>query len=173
MSSYFAFILSHFSHSAESDSLQLYGLQHIRLPCPSSTRGAYSNSCPSCRWCYPTILSSVVPFPLCLVSFPSSGSFPMSQFFALDGQSIAVSSSASVLPVNIQNWFPFGWTGWTSLQSQGLLRVFSNSSKASVLWCSAFFIVQHSLSYMTIGKMIAPTRQTFVGKVMSLLIGPR
>ena len=93
-------------HSVVSDSLWPHGLQHTRLPCPSPTPGAYSNSCPLSRWCHPTILSSVVPFPSCLQSFPASGSLPMSQFFTSGGQSIGVSASASVLPMNIQNWFP-------------------------------------------------------------------
>ena len=103
------------------------GLQHARLPCPSPTPGACSNSCPSRRWCHPTISSFVVPFSSCLQSFPASGSFPMSQFLASGGQSIGVSASASVLPMNIQDWFPLGWTGWIFLQSKGLSRVFSNT----------------------------------------------
>ena len=107
--------------------LQPHGLQQSRLPCPSPTPGACSNSCPSSQWCHPTISFSVVPFSSCLQSFPASGSFPMRQFFASSGQSIGVSASASVLPMNIQDWFPLGWTGWISLQSKGLLRVFSNT----------------------------------------------
>ena len=99
-----------FSHSVVSDSLQPHRQQHARLPCPSPTPGVCSNSCPSCRWCHPTISSSVVPFSSCLQSFPASGSFPVSQLFASGGQSIGVSASASVLPVNIQDWFPLGWT---------------------------------------------------------------
>ena len=117
-----------FSHSVMSDSLQLHGLQHTRPPCPSPTPGVYSNSCPSSQWCHPTISSSVVPFSSHLQSFPASGSFPMSQFFASGAQSIGVSASASVLPTNIQNWFPLGWTGWISLQSNFLSRVFSNTA---------------------------------------------
>ena len=108
-----------FSCSVVSDSLRPCGLQYARLPCPSPTPRAYSNSCPSSEWCHPTISSSVVPFS-CLQSFPASGSFPMSQFFASGGQSIGASASASVLPMNIQGWFPVGWTGWISLQSKGL-----------------------------------------------------
>ena len=107
-----------FSHSVMSDSLQPHGLQHARLPCPSPTPGAYSNSCPSSRWCYPTISSSAIPFSSRLQSFPASGSFQMSQFFTSGGQfftsggqSIGVSASTSVLPMNIQDWFPLGWTG--------------------------------------------------------------
>ena len=103
-------------------------LQHARPPCPSPTPRAYSNSCPSCRWCHPTISSSVIPFSSCLQSFPASGSLPVSQFFVSGGQNIGVSASASVLPMNIQNWFPLGWTGWISLQSNGLSRVFSNTT---------------------------------------------
>ena len=101
-----------------SDSLQPHGLQHARPPCPSPTPGAYSNSCLSRQWCHPTISSSVVPFSSRLQSFPASGSFPMSLFFASGGQSIGVSASALVLPTNIQDWFPLGWTGWISLQSR-------------------------------------------------------
>ena len=117
-----------FSHSVMSDSLRSHWLQHARLPCPSPTPRAYSNSCPSSRWCHPTISSSVVSFSSCLQSFPASGSFPVSQFFTSGGQSIRVSASASVLPMNIQDWFPLGWTGWISLQSKGLSRVFSNTT---------------------------------------------
>ena len=109
---------SQFSCSVISDSLLPRGLQHARLPCPSLTPRAYSNSCPSGRWWHPTISSSVVPFS-CLQSFPASGSFPVSWFFASGGQSIRVITSASVLPMNIQDWLPLGWTGWISLQSKG------------------------------------------------------
>ena len=104
------------------------GLQHARPPCPSTTPGVYSNSCPLSRWCHPTISSSVIPFSSCLQSFPSSGSFQMSQFFAAGGQSIEVSASGSVLSMNIQDWFPLEWTGLISLQSKGLSRVFSNTT---------------------------------------------
>ena len=104
-----------------------HGLQHARFPCPSPTPRAYSNSCPSSRWCDPTISSSVVPFS-CLQSCSASGSFPMSQFFASGDQTIGVSASTSVLPVNIQDSFPLGWTGWVSLQSKGLSRAFSNTT---------------------------------------------
>ena len=114
------------SRSVMSDSLPPYGLQHTRLPCPSATLGACPNSCPLSRWCHPAFLSSVVPFSSCLQSFPASGSFPRSQFFASVDQSIGVSALALVLPMNIQDWFPLGWTGWISLQSKGLSRVFSN-----------------------------------------------
>ena len=117
-----------FSHSVVSDSLRPHGLQYARLPCPSPTPGAYSNSCPLSRWCHPAISSSVVPFSSCLQSFPASGSFPMSQFFALGGHSIGVSASASILPMYIQDWFPSGLIGLISLQSKGLSRVFSNTT---------------------------------------------
>ena len=113
-----------FSRSVMSDSLQPHGLKHSRLPCPSPTLGPYLNSCPSRRWCHPTISSSVLPFSSHLQFFPASGPFPVSQFFASGGQSIGVSASASVLPMNIQDWFPLGWI---SLQSKGLSRVFSNT----------------------------------------------
>ena len=117
-----------FSHSVRSDSLQPHGLQRTRLPCPSPTPGTCSNSYLSSRWCHPTISSSVVPFSSCLQSFPASGYFPVSQFFPSGGQSIGVSASASVLPMNTQYWSPLGWTGWISLQSKGLSRVFSNTT---------------------------------------------
>ena len=117
----------HFSRSVMSDSLQPHGLQDARLACLSPTPRAYSNSCPSRRWCHPTIWSSVVPFSSHLQSFPASGSFPMSQFFASGGQSIGVLASPSVLPMNIQDWSPLGLTGWISLQSKGLSRVFSTT----------------------------------------------
>ena len=103
-------------------------LQHARHPCPSPTPGPYSNSCPLSRWCHPTISSSVIPFSFCLQSLPASGSFPMNQFFPSGGQSIRASPPASVLPINIQDWFPLGWTGWISLQSKGLSRVFSTTT---------------------------------------------
>ena len=119
---------SQFSGSVMSNSFQPHGLQHAWLPCPSPTSGAYLNSCPSNRWCHPTISSSVVPFSSRLQYFPASGYFPVSHFFPSGGQSIGVSASASVLPMNIQDWFPLGWTGWISLQSQGLSRVFSNTT---------------------------------------------
>ena len=117
-----------FSHSVLSDFLQPHGLQHSRLPCASPTPRAYSNSCPSSRWCHPTISSSVISSSFCLQSFPPSGSFQMSQFFTSGGQSIGVEASTSVLPMNIQDRFPSGWTGWISLQSKGLSRVFSNTT---------------------------------------------
>ena len=130
-----------FSHSVMSDSLRTHGLQHTRLPCTSPTPGAYSNSCPLSQWCHPTIYSSVVPFSSCLQSFPPSGSFPRSQFFASGGQSIGVSASASVLPMNIQDWFPLGLSGLISLQSKELSRVSSNTTVQK----HKFFSIQLSL----------------------------
>ena len=132
-----------FSPSVMSNSLQPHGRQHTRVPCPSPTPRAYSNSCPLSWWCHPTISSSVIPFSSHLQSFPASGAFPMSQFFASGGQSTGVLASASVFPMNIQDWFPLALTGYISFQSKGLSRVFSNTIKASILWRSAFFIVQH------------------------------
>ena len=130
-----------FSRSVLSDSLWPHGLQHTRPPCPLPTPRVYANSCPLSQWCHPTISSSVVPFSSHPQSFPASGSFQMSQFFASGSQSIGVSASASVLPMNIQDWFlrflrilrdskinPLGLTGWISLQSKGLSRVFSNTT---------------------------------------------
>ena len=113
--------------SVVSNSLRPHGLQRAKLPCPSPNPRACSNSCPSNQWCHPAISSSVVPFSY-LQSFPASGSFQMSQLFTSGGQSIGVSASASVLPMTIQGWFPLGWTGWISLQSKGLSRVFSNTT---------------------------------------------
>ena len=149
-----------FSRSVVSDSLQPHGLQHARLPCLSPTPGACSNSCPSSQWCHPTVSSSVVPFSSCPPSFPESRSFPMIQFFASGGQSIGVSASTSVFPVNTQDWCPLGWTGWISLQSKGLSRVFVtpqfksiNSSVLSFLYSPIFtsihdFWKNHSLDEM-------------------------
>ena len=122
-----------------STSLRPHGLQHARLPCPSPTPGAYSNPCPSSRWCHPTITSSVVPFSSRLQSFPASGSFLRSQFFTSGGQSIGV--SASVLPLNTQEWFPLGLTGLIFLQSKGLSRIFSNTR----IQKHQFFSTQFSL----------------------------
>ena len=107
--------------------LRLHGVQHARPSCPSPTPGVYSNSCPLSRWCHPTISSSVIPFSSHPQSFPASGYFRMSQFFTSGDQPIGVSASASILPMNIQDW-SLGWTGWISLQSKGLSRVFSNTT---------------------------------------------
>ena len=117
-----------FSCSVLSDSLWPHESQHASPPCPSPTPGVYSNSCPLSWWCHPTISSSVVPFSSCPQSLPASGSFPMSQFFTSGGQSIGVSASALVLPMNTQDWFPLGWIGWIFLQSKGLSRVFSSTT---------------------------------------------
>ena len=121
------------------------------------------------HWCHPTISSSVVLFSSCLQSFPASGSFLSSQFFTSGGQSFGVSASASVLPMNTQDWFPLGWIGWISLQFKGLSRVFSNTTIQKHQFFAAFFIVQLSHPYTTTGKIIALTRRTFIGQVMSLL----
>ena len=128
-----------FSCSVVSDLLRHHGLQHTRLPCPSLTPRVYSNSCPLSPWYHPTISSSVISFSSCLQSVPASGFFQMSQFFASGGQSVGVSSSTSVLPMNIQDWFPLGWTGWISLQSKGLSRVFSNTTVQKHQFFSAQF----------------------------------
>ena len=157
-------------HSVVSDSLWPHEPQHTRPPCPSPTPGIPPNPCTWSQWCHPTISSSVVPFSSCPQSLPAFGSFPTSQLFTSGGQSIRVSASTSVLPMNTHDWFPLGWTGWISLQSKGLSSLLQHhSSKASLLRRSAFFIVQHSHPYMTTAKTIALTRRTFVGKVMSLL----
>ena len=128
-----------------SDSLRPHGLQHARLPCPLPTPRACSNSCPSSQWCHPIISSSVVPFSSCLQSFPASGSFLMSQFFTSGGQSIGVSASALVLPMNIQAWFPLGWTGLISLHSKGLSRIFFYRSVPIELPIFFFLTILHSL----------------------------
>ena len=117
-----------FSRSVVSNSLRPHESQHSRPPCPLPTPRIYSNSCPSSRWCHPAISSSVIPFSSCPQSLPASGSFPMSQLFSSGGQSIGISASASVLPMNTQDWSPLGWTGWISLLSKGLSRVFSNTT---------------------------------------------
>ena len=151
-----------------SDSLQLHGLQHTRLPCPSPTPGAYSNSCPLSLWCHPTTSSSVVPFSSHLQSLPASRSFTMNQFFASGCQNIGVSVSASVLPTNIQDWFRMDWLDHLTVQGTLKSLLQHHSSKTSILQLSAFFIVQLSHPYMTTGKTKALTRWTFIGKVMSL-----
>ena len=144
-----------FSHSVVSDSLQPHGLQHTRVPCPSPTPGVYSNSCLSSRWCHPTISSSVFPFSSSLQSFPTSGSFQMSQFFTSGGQSIGVSASTSVLLVNIS--FRMDWLDLLAVQGTLKSLLQHHSSKASILQHSAFIIVQLSHPYMTTGKTIALT----------------
>jgi len=126
--SYLKETIVQFIGSAVSDSLQPHKPQHTRPPCPSPAPGVHPNPCPSTWWCHPTISSSVVPFSSCPQSFPASGSFQMSQLFTWDGQSIGVSASKSILTMNTQDWSPLGWTGWISLQSKGLSRVFSNTT---------------------------------------------
>ena len=157
------------SVSVSSGSLQPHGLQHARLPCPWPTPGAYSNSRPSSQWCPPTISSSVIPFSSCLQSFPVSGSFPVNQFFSSGGQNIEALASPSVPPKNIQDWFPLRLIDLLAVQGTLKSLLQYHSSKASILQCSAFFIVQLSHPYMTTGKNIALTRRTFVGQVMSPL----
>ena len=117
-----------FTYSVVSDSLWPHESQHTRPPCPSPTLGVHPDSCPSSQWCHPAISSSLAPFSSCPQPLPASGSFPMSQLFASGGQSTGVSASASVLPMNTQDWSPLGWTGWISLQSKGLSRVFSSTT---------------------------------------------
>ena len=137
--------------SVVSNSLRPHGQQHVRPSCPSPTPGVYSNSCPLSRWCHPTISSSVVPFSSHLQSFPASDSFPVSQLFTSGGLSIGASALASVLPMNTQDWSPLGWTGWTSLQSQGLSRVFSNTTVQKHQFFSAQRLQSNSHPYMTTG----------------------
>jgi len=129
-----------FSSVQSLSCVQLHGLQHARLPCLSPTPRACSNSCPSSQWCHPIISSSVIPFSSCLQFFPASGSFPVSQFFASDSQSLGASASASVLPMNIQDWLPLWMTGLISLQSKGLSRVFSNTTVQKHQFFGAFFM---------------------------------
>ena len=164
------YIYTH-SHSVVSNSLYPHETQHARSPCLSPIPGVHPNLCPSSQCCHPTISSSVVPFSSYPQSFQVSGSFQMSQLFISGGQSIGVSASTSVLPMNTQDWSPLGWTGWISLQSKGLSRGFSNTTvqKHQSFLHSAFFIFQLSHPYMTTWKIIALTKQTFVGKLMSLL----
>ena len=158
-----------FSCSVLSDFLQPQRLLHSRPPCPSPTPRACSNSGPLNQWCHPTISSSVIPFSSHLQSFPASGSFLMSQFFASRGQSIGASASVSALPMNIHGWFPLGWTGGISLLSKGLSGVFSSTT----VWKHQFLGAQPSLwsssHICSTGKTIPLTVQTFVGKMISLL----
>ena len=147
-----------------SNSLRPHGLQHTRLPCPSPIPGAYSNSCISSWWCHPAISSSVIPFSSCLQSFPALRSFPVNRLFASGSQSIGASASALVLPMNIQDWSPLGWTGLISLQSKGLSRVFSSTTvqKHQSFGTQPSLWVQLLHQYMTTGKIIALTIWTFV-----------
>ena len=137
-----------------SEFLRPHWLQHARPPCPSATPGVCSTSCPSGQWCHPTISSSVIPFSFCLLSFPASGSFQMSQFFTSGGQSIGV--SASVHPMNIQDWFPLGWTGWISLMCKGHSIVFSNTT-----------VQKHQF----FGTQLSLCRHTFFILLCSILLG--
>ena len=154
------------------DSLRFHGLQHTRLPYPSPSPGACSNSCPLSQWCHPTISSSVIPFSSCLQSFQAPGSFLKSQIFAASGQSIGVSALASVHPMSIHGWFPLGLTGLISLKSKGLSRVFSNTTVEK----HQFFGTQPSLWSIShihtwlLEKNIDLTIWTFVSKVLSLLL---
>ena len=157
-----------FIHWVVSSSLLRHGLKHARLPCPSPTLGACSNSCPSSQWCHPTISSSVIPFSSCLQSFPASGSLLMSRLFTSGGQSFGAYFSIS--PSNEYLGLIFFRVDWFNLPTvQGTLKSLlqHHSSKASILRCSVFFMVQLSHPYMTTGKTIALTIQIFVGKVMS------
>ena len=160
-----------FSHSVVSDSLRPHESQHARPPCPSPAPGICSNSRPPSRWCHPDISSSVVPFSFCPQSLPASESFPMSQLFTWGVQSIGVSAVASFLPKNTQDWSPLEWTGWISLQSKGLSRVFSNTTVQKHQFFGAQLSSQSNSHIHTwlLEKPIALTRRTFVGKVMSLL----
>ena len=162
-----------FSCSVMSNSLWPHGWGQASFPCPKPTPAAYSKSCPSTWWCDSKISCSVIPFSFWPQSLPASGSFPMSHFFTSGGQSIGISASATVLPMNIQVQFPLGWTGWISLQSKGLSRVFSNSPTPqfkSINSLALSFLYSPALtSIHGYGKTIALTRQTFFGKVMSLL----
>ena len=155
-----------FSCSVVSNFLWPHGLQHARFPCPSPTHGACSNSSSLSWWCHPTISSSVVPFSSCLQSFPASGSYQMSHFFSSGGQSIG--ASASVLPMNIQNWFSLGLTGLISLQSKGLQESSTPQLQKHQFFGTQLSLWSNSHPYMTTGKTIALTRWTFVSKVMSI-----
>jgi len=159
-----------FIRSVVSDSLRPHESQHARPPCPLPTPRVYPNSCPSSWWYHPAISSSVVPFSSCPQSLPASESFPMSQLFSWDGQSIGVSALESFLPKKSQGWSPLEWTGWISLQSKGLSRVFSNTTVQKHQFFGAQLSSQsNSHTYMTTGKTIALTRLTVVGKIMPLL----
>ena len=157
-----------FSLSVLSDSLRPHESQHARSPCPSPTHGVYSNPCPSRQWCHPVISSSVIPLSSCPQSCPESGSFPMSQLFAWGGQSFSFSISPSNEHPGLIS-FRMDWLDILAVQGTLKSLLQHHSSKASVLWCSAFFIVQLSNPYRTTEKTMALTRRTFVGKVMSLL----
>ena len=160
-----------FSCSVLSDSLRPHELQHTRPPCPSPTPGIHSNSCPSSRWWHPVISSSVIPFSSCPQSLPAPESFPMSQLIAWGGQSTGVSALTSVLPMNTQDWSPLEWTGWISLQSKGLSRVFSNTTVQKHQFFGAQLSSQSNSNIHTWPlENIALTRRTFIGTVISLLV---
>ena len=165
---YLIYQFSQFSHSVVSDSLRPHESQHARPPCPSPTLRVYSNSCALSRWCYPAFSSSVIPFSSCPQSVPASGYFPMSHLFTWGGQSIVVSASAAVLPMNTQD-FRMNWLDLPEVQGTLKSLLQHHSSKASILQHSAFFTVQLLHPYMNTGKTIALIRWTFVCKVMSLL----
>ena len=152
-----------------SNSLRPHEPQPARLPCPSPAPGVYPNSCPLSWWCHPTISSSVIPFSSCPQSFQALGSFQMSQLFTSGVQSIGVSASISVLPMNTQDWSHLGWTDWISLQSKGLSRVFSNTTVQKHQSSILSLLYSPTLTSMTTGKAIALTGRTFVDKVMSPL----
>ena len=153
-----------------SDSLQNHEPQHTRPLCPSRTCGVHPNPCSLSWWCYLTISSSVVSFSSCPQCFPPSGSLPMSQLFASGGQNIGVSVSISFFPINTQDWYPLGWTGWISLQFKELWRVFFNTTvQKHQLFATQLFYSPTLNPYLTTGKTIDLTRQNFVAKVMSLL----
>ena len=152
------------------DSLWPHEPQHTRPPCPSPTPGVYPNSCPLNWWRHPTISSSVIPFSSCLQSFPTSGSFQMSQLFPSGGQNAGVSASISALPMNTQNWSPLEWTDWISLHSKGLSRVFSNTTVQKHQISSAqLSLYSNSHIHTWLLEIPYSTRWTFVDKVMSLL----
>ena len=159
-----------FSHSVVSDSLRPHELQHARPPCPSPTPGACSNSCSLNQRCHPTISSSVIPFYSHLQSFPVSGSLQMSQFFASGGQSIGSLASASVLPMNIQDRFPLGWSGGSPHSPRDSQESSPTTHFKSINSSVLRFLYSPTLTYMTTGKTIAFTRQNFVGKVMFLVL---
>ena len=154
-----------FSHLVMSHSLHPHGLQHSRLPCPSLSPGVCLNLYPLIQWCHPTISSSIALFSSCSQYFLASGSFSLSWLFVSGGQSLGGSASTSVLPMNIQDWFPLGWTRWISLSPRdSQVSSPTHGSKTSILQHSAFFIVQLSHPYMTTRKTIALTRWTLLAK---------
>ena len=160
-----------FSPSVVSDSLRPHESQHARPPRPSPSPGVHSNSCPSSWWCHLAISSAVVPFSSCPQSVPASEYFPLSQLFAWGGQSTGVSASVSFLPKNAQGWSPLEWTGWISLQSKGLSRVFSNTTVQKHQFFGAQLSSQsNSHPYVTTVKTIALTRQTVMAKFTSCII---